>query len=45
MRTCSKILNILTVDEGEKQTGIDFFYNLPECIEAEVESESKLESW
>lgn len=36
---------VTTVDNVEKQTGIDFFYNLPDDIETTVEAESKLESW
>lgn len=36
---------LTTVDYVEKQTGIDFFYNLPDDIEVKVEAESKLESW
>lgn len=36
---------VTTIDDVEKQTGIDFFYNLPDDIETTVEAESKLESW
>ena len=36
---------VLPVDEVEKATGIDFFAELPDDIEAEVESYSNLEDW
>lgn len=34
-----------TVDEVEEITGIDFFFNLPDEIEAEVESISDISKW
>lgn len=34
-----------SVDDVESQTGIDFFYNLPDDIENEIEAESRLEIW
>lgn len=36
---------LLTVDEVEQQTGIDFFFNLPDDIEERVESQSDLSKW
>ena len=36
---------ILSVDEVENITGIDFFSELPDNIEAEVESYSNIEDW
>ena len=36
---------VLSVDEVESRTGIDFFYNLPDDIENEVESSSNLSRW
>lgn len=36
---------MLSVDEVESRTGIDFFYNLPDDIENEVESSSNLSRW
>lgn len=36
---------VTTVDDVEKQTGIDFFYNLPDDIETKVEAESNLGNW
>ena len=36
---------VLSVDDVESRTGIDFFYNLPEDIENEVESSSNLSRW
>lgn len=36
---------VLTVDEVEQKTGIDFFYNLPDDIEDEVESHSEFKKW
>lgn len=36
---------VLTVDEVEKKTGIDFFYNLPDDIEDDIESHSELKKW
>jgi endonuclease G len=40
MRDC-----VTTVDEVERVTGIDFFYNLPDEIEAMVESVSDIDKW
>ena len=36
---------MLTVDEVEEQTGLDFFYNLPDSIEAQVESDYNISDW
>lgn len=36
---------MLTVDEVEAQTGLDFFYNLPDSIEAQVESDYNISYW
>ena len=36
---------MLTVDEVEAQTGMDFFYNLPDSIEAQVESDYNISDW
>ena len=36
---------MLTVDEVEAQTGMDFFYNLPDSIEAQVESDYNIADW
>ena len=36
---------MLTVDEVEAQTGLDFFYNLPDSIEALVESDYNISDW
>lgn len=36
---------VMTVDEVEKLTGIDFFYNLPDEIENIVESETSFTQW
>ncbi len=36
---------MLTVDEVEEQTGIDFFYNLPDSIESQVESTYSVADW
>ncbi len=36
---------VLTVDEIEEKSGIDFFYNLPDEIEDEIESHSELNKW
>ena len=36
---------MLTVDEVEEQTGLDFFYNLPDSIEAQVESDYSISDW
>ena len=36
---------MLTVDEVEAQTGLDFFYNLPDSIEAQVESDYNIADW
>ena len=36
---------LLSVDEVEKVTGMDFFYNLPDDIEDVVESSSDLRKW
>lgn len=35
----------ITIDELEKRTGIDFFCNLPDVIEDEVEAEIDLDFW
>lgn len=34
-----------TVDEVEKQTGLDFFYNLPDSIESQVENTYSVSDW
>lgn len=36
---------LLSVDAVEQETGIDFFYNLPDDIEDVVESNSNLKKW
>ena len=36
---------MLSVDEVEAQTGIDFFYNLPDDLEAQVESTYSVSDW
>lgn len=36
---------VTTIDDVEKQTGIDFFYNLPDEIENEIESNASLSAW
>ena len=36
---------MLPVDEVEAQTGLDFFYNLPDSIEAQVESDYSISDW
>lgn len=36
---------VTTVDEVEKLTGLDFFYELPDEIENEVESKSSFREW
>ena len=35
----------ITIDELEKRTGIDFFCNLPDVVEKEVEAEVDLDFW
>lgn len=36
---------MLSVDEVEERTGIDFFYNFPDSIESQVESTYSLSDW
>lgn len=36
---------MMTVDEIENLTGVDFFYNLPDDIEEQVESDINLSDW
>ena len=36
---------VLTVNDVEIQTGIDFFYTLPDIIEEEIESQTNLTNW
>ncbi len=36
---------VLTVDEVEEVTGIDFFHYLPDSIEVEVEAQADLQQW
>lgn len=36
---------MLSVDEVEEQTGIDFFYNLPDSIESKVEGTYSISDW
>lgn len=36
---------MLSVDEVEAQTGIDFFYNLPDSLESQVESTYSVSDW
>ena len=36
---------MLSVDEVEEQTGIDFFYNLPDSIESQEESTYSISDW
>ena len=35
----------ISIDELEKKTGIDFFCNLPDYIEDEVESSYNVDDW
>jgi endonuclease G len=35
----------MTIDEVEKITGFDFFYNLPDEIESAVESKASFKEW
>jgi endonuclease G len=35
----------ISIDELEAKTGIDFFCNLPDGIEAEVEASKNLNAW
>ena len=36
---------MFTVDEVEEQTGLDFFYNLPDSIESQVENTYSVSDW
>ena len=36
---------VVSIDELEKETGIDFFCNLPDAIESEVEAAYNVEDW
>ena len=36
---------MFTVDEVEVQTGLDFFYNLPDSIESQVENTYSVSDW
>ena len=36
---------VTTIDEVEKQTGIDFFHSLPDEIESEIEADIDLSQW
>ena len=36
---------VVTVDEVEKVTGLDFFSELPDVIENKLESESNIDAW
>ena len=36
---------MLSVDEVEAQTGIDFFYNLPDNLESQIESTYSVSDW
>ena len=36
---------VMTIDDVEKLTGFDFFYNLPDDIENEVESKASFAEW
>ena len=36
---------VVTIDEIEKRTGIDFFSNLPDALENKIESTIDLNSW
>ncbi len=36
---------MFTVDEVEEQTGLDFFYNLPDSIESQVENSYSVSDW
>ena len=36
---------VMTIDDIEELTGIDFFANLPDDIENEVESVSSFKEW
>lgn len=36
---------VMTVDEVEAKTGIDFFYNLPDDVEDVVEAQSDIKKW
>ena len=36
---------MVSIDEVERITGIDFFYNLPDSIENEIEKDFNLRDW
>ena len=36
---------VVSIDEIEKQTGIDFFYQLPDAVENKIESSINLKEW
>lgn len=36
---------VMTIDEVERLTGIDFFYNLPDDIEEKIESSTSFKEW
>ena len=36
---------MLSVDEVEEMSGIDFFYNLPDCIEEQIEQDYHISDW
>ncbi len=36
---------VISIDELEKRTGIDFFCNLPDDVEKTVEAETDLNFW
>ena len=35
----------MSIDDVEAITGLDFFTNLPDSIEAEVESQNRYQTW
>ena len=37
--------HVITIDQLETFTGIDFFYNLPQEVQADVEEEVTLSEW
>lgn len=42
---CPLMTYMLSVDEVEQMSGIDFFYNLPDSIENEIEKDFNLRDW
>ena len=46
-KPCNRPLSayVVTVDEVERQTGLDFFPFLDKAVEAQVEASARLEDW